>query len=150
MDQHHKHLSVHDFSNIIGVLSVFKYYNDDVINISKKYARQNNIFLTLDMLEQYADILIRTRKISSLMFMFDRIKEDIEQGAYQLDSTLTNEKNVELEKLFKTNKDSNVKHLHKNFLQKLLQNNLAEEASLIYHEISKKGWVESTSDYING
>jgi len=139
-----------EFSSLIGVVSSFKYYNEDVIFISKQYAKANNCHLTVDMLEHYIDMLILNKKTDTLMFTLDRMKENIDDNTFNLDPKLSSEENTKAEEAHSKNQQFLIKSLFKNFLTKLVASNLKSESSLIYNEISKRGWIESTNDFING
>lgn len=106
--------------------------------------------LNVDLLEPYIDMLIATKKTESLMFTLDRMKEYIDSNKFKIIPTLTSKENTLKEEAHQTHLENLTKSLFKNFLNKLLSKDLKTESSLVYNEISKRGWIESTRDYING
>ena len=122
--------SINEFRKMIDVLSKFKYYNDDILEISKKYVRDNDqASLNVDLLEPYIDMLIATNKTESLMFTLDRMKEYIDSNKFQIIKTLSSKENTIKEEAHQVHLENLTKSLFKNFLNKLLSKDLKTESS---------------------
>ena len=139
-----------EFGTIIGVVSKYKYYNEDVLNLAKTYSLNANTYLRVDLIEEYIEMLIKNNKSDALMFCLDRMKETIDKQKYIMDSNLSSQDNSKLEQEHKDNLVVLTKNLYKNFLNKLVGTTMLNEANLVYTEIFKRGWIESSKDYING
>jgi len=86
-----------EFGTIIGVVSKYKYYNEDVLNLAKTYSLNANTYLRVDLIEEYIEMLIKNNKSDALMFCLDRMKETIDKQKYIMDSNLSSQDNSKLE-----------------------------------------------------